>query len=313
MNKNLQRTLIVIVVILGIGYFFRSSLVQQYKNISASFYPCTQPLTYHIGSIDPGFNVSQSEFADDINVAAAIWEKTMNKKLFTYSSSGSVKINLIYDARQQTTDTLGTIGTVIDTSKTNYDTLNSTYQKKVAEYARQKISIENAMSSFQANNASYEQEVSYWNSRGGADKNQYDLLQNKKMNLEQDMTFIQNLQQTLNQLVQEVNSLAEQLNQMARELNTKVQTYNTIGASTGKEFNEGEYIEENGTKTIAIYQFDTKARLIRVLAHELGHALGLNHVDDPKAIMYKLNSSENIIPTSADMTELKTACQIPLN
>ncbi len=313
MNKNLQRTLVVVIVILGIGYFFRNSLIQQYQNIFVSFQPCTKPLTYHIGSIDSGFNVSQSEFTDDINTAATIWEKTLNRKLFAYSNSGSVEINLIYDARQQTTDTLDTIGTVIDANKTNYDVLNATYQKKVAEYARQKISVENAMSSFQADNATYEQEVSYWNSRGGADKNQYALLQNKKMNLEQDMASIQNLQQTLNQLIQDVNSLAEKLNRMALDLNTKVQTYNTIGASTGKEFNEGEYIEDNGTRTIAIYQFDTKARLIRVLAHELGHALGLNHVDDPKAIMYKLNSSENDTPTTADITELKTACQIPLN
>lgn len=49
---------------------------------------------------------------------------------------------------------------------------------------------------------------------------------------------------------------------------------------------------------------------MRVLAHELGHALGLDHVDDKEAIMYQLNQGDNLTLSEADIKALKTKCGI---
>jgi hypothetical protein len=40
----------------------------------------------------------------------------------------------------------------------------------------------------------------------------------------------------------------------------------------------------------------------------MGHALGLGHVTDPAAIMYRNNSGTGLATTAADLTELHRVC-----
>ena len=73
---------------------------------------------------------------------------------------------------------------------------------------------------------------------------------------------------------------------------------------------EGVYFFEDGKKEIDIYEFSSREKLIRVLAHEFGHALGLEHLDNPKAIMYYLNEGTNEKLTTDDLTALKQKCRL---
>jgi len=86
--------------------------------------------------------------------------------------------------------------------------------------------------------------------------------------------------------------------------------YNTTNFSNGEEFEEGEYIRDASGQRINIYEFGNETDLIRVLTHELGHALGLKHVTDPGAIMYELNQSDNEALTEADIRELSSMCDL---
>ena len=52
-----------------------------------------------------------------------------------------------------------------------------------------------------------------------------------------------------------------------------------------------------------------RLKLVRLLAHEMGHAVGIDHVGDPEAVMYKLNMGENLTATATDLAELNKVCR----
>jgi hypothetical protein len=117
-------------------------------------------------------------------------------------------------------------------------------------------------------------------------------------------------QNELNKLVSDINATVTMLNRISEELNLHVDRYNKIGDEQGGEFEEGVYRSDIEGTNIDIYQYDNKAVLIRLLAHELGHALGLDHVDSPDAIMYRLNQAKNLELTPNDISALKLQCKL---
>ncbi|MFA5751043.1 MAG: matrixin family metalloprotease [Candidatus Paceibacterota bacterium] len=296
------------VLILGIVFIlFRGSFENVWRQINGKYLPCRVPIKYSLGTFDEQFGISKEEFLRSVKTAENIWEDSIGRDLFNYDPEGKLKINLIYDIRQEATTKLNDMGIAVGDDKESYENLKSKYNTLQQKYNSQKEILEKAVKLFQEKQDKYEKEVISLNEKGGADEETFNRLNEEKEVLEKEVVNIKKKQAELNKISDEINALVVVINRLIASLNIQVEDLNAIGRELG-EFEEGTYQNSWEGEKIEIYQFDNKTKLIRVLAHEFGHALGLGHVDDPDAIMYRLNNGINEKLTAEDMKALRKHC-----
>lgn len=300
-NKFITLLVIISIILITLGFYWFKKYYPQ---------PCQTPITYSLGEIDPHFNISRDEVIKALNQTESIWETPIGKNLFSYNENGKLKISLVYDSRQESTIKLQQLGLNINEDKTTYDTLKVQYNLLISSYNDQKSSLQVLIKNYDTAKAEYEKQTIYWNKKGGAPTDEYNKLTNDKLNLEGLANQIRALQDSITNLVGNINATANVLNRIADSLNLNVSNYNNIGATQETEFQEGVYKKDSNGEEIIVYQFDSYNKLVRVLAHEFGHALGLEHTNDPNSIMYKINQGTNILLTQEDMSALKTMCHI---
>jgi len=300
MRRNTFLILIFSIICLSVFYYNQDIF---YKGK-----PCSKPIEFSIGDFDLRFNITKTDFINKINQAAQVWNTALGNNLFQYSPNGSLKINLIFDSRQEMTNELKQQGVDIGGDKASYDALDLKYQTLVNNYNSQSLIYKNNLAIFQSKQDDYNKLVDYWNKKGGATAKEYAVITSTKNSLKIDIENLNKSKNSLNILSGQINIMVSILNNLAERLNLKVSTFNTVRSSNGEEFSQGEYIVDDTGIYINIYEFENKTQLIRLLEHELGHALGLEHVELPQAIMYKLNSGENITLTTADISELNIVC-----
>ncbi len=280
MKKILIYTIILTILVTATISFGISK--KSYFDHLLTYSVCDKPISYKLDTVDPKFNLSRDGFLDDVNQAALIWNKTLNKNLFVYDPKGSLSINLIYDERQSLTSKVNQLE---DTVKSKQQTLKpeiSQYQKSVSDF-KQRTAVLN-------------KEIEYWNSKDGAPSEEYKKIIQKQQDLKADADRLNAMAKDLNISTGVYNSEINQLNQTISSLDNALQEKPEEGVFKYPE------------NVIEIYFNINSQELIHTLAHELGHSIGLQHSNNSKAIMYsKTNQSLTLSPD--DITALEKLCR----
>jgi len=272
--------------------------------------PCREPITYRLGNMDERFNLTREEFRTAVNMAAAMWGKPFYRDLFREDPNGAIEVNLLYDYRQEATDKLKKLNYKIDRSRGSYEELKSRLENLRAEHEQKKTGLNSDFNDYNAKVNAFNAETESWNKRGGVPQSVHMRLMKEKDELVALSDNLHTRQEEMKTLVDTINSMIVVINEIASNNNLDIVDQQNIGNTLGREFCEGFYEYKNGRRSITIYQYDNEYRLVRVLAHEFGHALGLNHSKSAEAVMYPLIKSDSLALAADDIAALKKHCKI---
>jgi peptidoglycan hydrolase CwlO-like protein len=276
-------SLVIFVLLLGVVLFNKNVLIAEANQI-LYYSPCATPKTFRIGSVDSRFDITKNELIADAQEAASAWKNNQGTILLKYDPNSDMPINMVYDQRQALNSQINNLNTQVTQQKDTLKPEISSYEQQVAQFKQKSDALN--------------QQIQYWNGKGGAPADVYSQLTSEQQALQKQAAQLQQMANQLNQSTDQYNSQINQLNQ-------KVDTFNNVLTTTPEE---GEYIRDGTHEQINIYITNSQQELIHTLAHEMGHSLGLGHNGNPNSIMYPYTNTITT-PSINDENALAVACQ----
>lgn len=285
--------LIVLFALLGfLGMIFYQNLQHPQLRLNPLLdritHPFDQRIRYRIAEVDPRFNLSEVELKQISQQATDIWKQGLGKDYFVYDPDARLSIHLIYDQRQdeslQRRDQLSKL----TQNEASISQKNSELKAMQENLARHEIALNMQQRSLQELNQNYNAMIRQYNQYGGVPVAQQPAVQQSLARLREQQNFLEQQIASFNTRVNEYNQRVNELNHLDQGLNLAIDQFNQ--RFQPRPFDKGLF---NG-REIHIYEFESEDDLRMTLAHEFGHALGMKHHNDPKALMYPMLEEQDM-------------------
>ena len=261
------------------------------------------PVGYSLGEFDSRFGIRQERFLQIAEEAGKVWEEAAAKELFQLDQDGPMKINLVFDWRQERLLEANAARVKIDENGKSFDQLQAEYDEGARSVDQSRRAYEETAQAYQNRLSEYNSRVARWNEGREEGGTEHRYLHTRRKELEDELGALDKKRDELNTKGEELNKLGETIKAFSQKLNLDVENFNGTYVRS-RDFEKGVY----DGKAINIYEFEKEDDLRLTLVHEFGHALGLGHLENPKAIMNRklaVQDVTNIRLTSDDLNLLK--------
>jgi chromosome segregation ATPase len=298
MNKNIIAVTFPLFLIVGLLGLLKNSETPSPKD------PCNLPRTYQLGDIDDRFNINRQQLSEVLRDVEAIWEKSLNNEILRYDPDGEIIIHLVYSEQQELIDAEQTASKQIATKREQSNNAEKRYKKIRAEFDKKYQELQNVSDRYKELIDVYNQKGKQFTEDSKLSEEEEKELKERQQQIEQVESERDSLLKIVQKLQRRVNNQSDRVNQIIDQENRLIEKYNQQ-FSGKRKFDQGHYIRKNDGEKINLYQFSSKNELKVVLAHEFGHALGIQHGDNPESIMYHLMNKQNWEDPSLTEDELK--------